>query len=120
MSNISEISELAQITYYCHERHKYFKRNVVIDKGQSCKLLNVTFATLLSVANNETSVVIIVSNGFRVANYGMSASVPAMLFGAEYYRARRRNLKQIWDWRKANFAPITSVGVDLLMEKLYG
>lgn len=96
--------QLVPIVYYCHKRKALFKRNVLVDQGYEHKLAGLRFMTMTN-ADGRISVAIQTSCGFRAALRGISASVPAMLYGKIYYRARRKDCEKLWDWRRAAYAP---------------
>jgi hypothetical protein len=100
-----------KITYYCGKRKKYFTRNALIDDTieMKRKLNGCIFTTIvpaLSSKDCKYGLIILKLNGHFIAQSGDGASVPAYLFGREYFRARRFDTSTLWDFRKAAFCQV--------------
>lgn len=111
--------QLAPIVYYCYKRHGRFKRQVKLDLGlEPLRLIaGLTFRTIQT-RTNHTSVVIATTLGFNNGALGIKASIPALLFGDNYYHARRVDINNIWDWRKSAFIPNVDSTIDNILAKV--
>lgn len=95
----------ARILYYCGKRKQYFKRNVKIDPTMEMhrKIAFAQFSLIYQVGRpaDRPSLVLAKTTGFNGSSD--KGSVPAYLFGPEYYRAHRINPDDLWDLRKEAF-----------------
>ena len=112
------MTQTASIIYHCHKRRQYFQRQIIVDDGPEvlARLEGLRFRTA------EASGIIIVSistiGARNVVEAGMSSSLPAHMFGPEYYRAHRVDTSKLWDWRRQSFMLAMSATEDKLMQLL--
>jgi hypothetical protein len=102
------LSDHMRIQYYCSDRKKHFTNTVKVDLdlGVQRKLNGVKFKLLPAVNEHNTKTLVIQSIDGRHQLIGDACSVPAYLFGPEYYFARRKDVSNIFDFRKSAFEPI--------------
>lgn len=104
---------LFEVTYYCGERKKHFKRKVLVDDDLAIKrklsgaiLATITMKDPTAPDGKRKSLLMRKADGHFVATSGAPSSVPEYLFGPEYNRAQRYDTTNLWDLRKSAFRPL--------------
>ena len=100
------LSDKIKVTYYCDHRKGYFTRLVLVDVDLDIqrKLYNCILKKMI--IKNVASLVLMKLPGYSGAQIATSeASVPKYLFGTEYFRAIRKDVNNLWDFRKSAFIP---------------
>lgn len=92
------------IIYYCDVRKSKFKRNALIDDELEIRraLCGVEFMT--RTAPDGTKYLLVKSvRGFQTGPAtGYSSSIPALLFGSEHARVRKK-VENLWDFTRAAY-----------------
>lgn len=87
-----------------------FDQEVLVDRDLEIqRKLNIAIIKLLS-DNKKTANLVLHRVGSNICSKttGYSASLPAYLFGKEYFKARRIDPNNLWDLRKEAFIPVVS------------
>lgn len=92
-----------QITYRCHRRHGFFKRDVLIDDDPQlhARLQGVQFYT--QQVKDQVLVCVAYVGALSTSTSGISKSLPALLFGKEFWNSHRVDPTNLWDWRRSAF-----------------
>lgn len=95
---------LEEITYYCEERKKPFKRKVVINDELEIRRKLCGTVLVLKVAWNGHKYLMLKSvNGQAARLVGTgSKSLPAYLYGSEHASARRTT-ENLWDLTRESY-----------------
>jgi len=98
------MAKQVDIVYYCDVRKKHFKRKALIDDSLEVErqLCNVVFMTRTFETGHKGVLVKSVMGKKTGTRTGFSASVPGLLFGKEYERARRKT-DDPWNFTKEAF-----------------
>lgn len=116
------LSDRMRINYYCQSRKKHFTNMVKVDFDLEIqrKINGLKFTLICPEVRGagNPSLVIATIDGHHPANVGDPVSIPAYLFGPDYYFARRKNSADNFDFRKSAFEPIPGAATRFA-EKFY-
>lgn len=97
------------VMYYCYRRKGHFKRliNVDLDLEIQRKINGLHFHLIrptVGIGRHDTLVIDKIDG--KSLGVGDICSLPAYLFGPEYWFARRKDPTNNWDFRKEAFIPV--------------
>lgn len=101
--------EKMEIIYYCHRRKKYYKNKIRVDLNLEIqrKINGLKFDLIYSESKLSNPTLIIKTVDGQYSIIGDPCSIPAYLFGPEYWFAKRVNPNDNFDFRKEAFVPIS-------------